>query len=240
MKRFFYFRKWQMPLIIVFFIFGYLLAAQYETNTALNNSLASQSLADLGTLVVDLNDKKDSTQEELLQAQKDLAAIQEKTSLGLSLSATMENQIKTLKLLTGAQATEGPGITVNITGDSNLMYYDLIDLVNELFATGAESVAINDTRIKTNTVISEAQNAQQEMVITLDGKELLSPIIIKAIGDGATLEKGLTYPGGIINNLNIFYQVYPVIKIEPFIKIPAAVQPDFQFVKSYKDTSTTT
>lgn len=221
---------WMIPLFVVFFCFGLLLMAQYHTHQNENDALVNESSANLAMIIKSANDNKESLQDELALLQQQLAESEELIASGNSLSSSIRNRIANLQTVTGGKQVTGPGVTVTITGESNIMYYDLIDLVNELFASGAEAVSINDTRFTMHTVISEkavvsqsGNTYQQEKYVPLiNGKELLYPIVIKAIGDPSTLETGLTYPGGIIESLNSLYMVYPVIRKTENLVIPAA------------------
>ena len=216
-------KGWQFTLTITLLLFGILLMAQYRTNIAVNSSLESQSLEDLGILVINLDEKRTSLKQELAGLEKDLQTIQAKSDEGVSLTETLKNQITQLQLITGKKAVTGPGVSVTITGESLLMYYDIIDLVNELFNAGAEAVSINDIRVNLNTQVSEKYASDDQQTLLINGKPLLSPIIIKAIGNPDTLETALTFSGGIISNLNILYQVYPTVKKEETIKIQATL-----------------
>lgn len=214
-------RKWQVPLFIALFMFGLLVSTQYSTQRALENSLSSQTQEDLVTLVKSLNEKRGQLEAEVDNLIKTKRSLDEKAAVGSNLLTSLEAELKQLKVLNGTIPVHGPGVMITITGDSNLMYQDLIDLVNELWVSGAEAIAINDHRIEDNTVISQGEDANHRMVITVNNESLLSPVIIKAIGNPDTLEKGLTFTGGIVDNLNTLYQVYPAIKKQEDITIPA-------------------
>lgn len=224
--------KWQVPLFVALFIFSLLVSTQYRTQLALLNSLSSQKTEDLVSMVKSLNEKRTSLESEVQELTKTKRSLDEKKLAGSGLITNLENELKHLQVINGTIPVEGPGITITITGDSNLMSLDLIDLVNELWVSGAETIAINDYRINNNTVISQAEDANHRLVITVNDAPLLSPVIIKAIGNPDTLEKGLTFTGGIIDNLNTLYQVYPVIKKGEKVRIPAvSTQDTFQYLK---------
>lgn len=215
-------KKWQVPLFIALFMFGVLISTQYSTQQALENSLSNQDQEDLVTLVKSLNEKRGQLELEVDNLVKTKRSLDEKAALGSNLVISLETELKQLKLLNGTIPVHGPGILITITGDSNLMYLDLIDLVNELWVSGAEAVAINEHRIDNNTIIFRAEDTNHRLVITVNDEPLLSPVIIKAIGNPDTLEKGLTFTGGIVDNLNTLYQVYPVIKKKEDVTIPVA------------------
>ncbi len=220
----------QLPLILVFMAFGYLLVAQINTQSALSGSLEAQTIGNLSIIAINLSQNNQHLESELNSLQDQLASVKEKVNSGSSLTTSIESNIDTLSAAIGTEAVQGEGISITITTDSNLLYYDLIDLVNELFVTGAEAVSINDIRITDDTLISEIYE-MGHFAIIINGEPLLSPVVIKAIGDPATLEKGLTYSGGIIDNLNILYQVYPKIKQQELIQISAAKLDVFTYAK---------
>lgn len=215
-------KAWQIPLFISFFLFGLLVSTQYTTQQALINSLSQQDQGDLVTLVKSLNEKRGKLELEVDNLIKNKESLDEKTALGSDLVTDLQAELKQLKIINGTIPIHGSGVTITITGDSNLLYYDLIDLVNELWVSGAEVIAVNDHRMDNNTQISQAEDANHRLVITVNGKPLLSPVVIKAIGSPDTLEKGLTFTGGIIDNFNTLYQVYPVVKKQDDLTIPAS------------------
>ncbi|MDO4581330.1 MAG: DUF881 domain-containing protein [Bacillota bacterium] len=232
---------WQLPMTVVFLCFGILVMAQYQTNKAENLSLQNESSANLAMIMKSVNDNKDMLEAELNQLNAQLAETEAIVASGMSLTTTVQANIENLQKAVGTVAVSGPGVVITIAGDSNLMYYDLIDLINELLVSGAEAVAINDTRITNRSLLSEEATIKSyydesgrmqyrdTYVILLDGEELLFPVIIKAIGNPDTLETGLTYPGGIIENLNTLYQVFPTIKHNENIIIPAAKLSDYEY-----------
>ncbi len=224
----------QLPLVFVFIAFGYLLVAQINTQSALSGSLEAQTIDNLSIIAINLSQNNQQLENELYSLQSNLTSVQEKVNSGSSLATSVESNINHLSAAIGTKAVQGKGISITITTDSNLLYYDLIDLVNELFVTGAEAVSINDVRITGNTLISEVYDIDHYTII-INGAPLLSPVVIKAIGDPATLVKGLTYSGGIIDNLNILYQVYPVIKQQDLVEIPAARLDVFTYAKPIVD-----
>lgn len=225
------FGSFQITLAVIMLAFGIMITAQIRTQVKVTSSLENQTSQDLSVIIINLNEKRSELERNLAGLQSELANIESKADAGVSLSATLNNQIKQLSIFTGGAATEGVGITVTITGDSPLFYMDLIDLANELFGSGAEVVAINDTRINFNSMIFEGKNVKGDTVITIDGKELFFPIVIKAIGNADTLEKGLTYPGGRIDFFNNFYHIYPTIKKEQLVSIPTSRERNNRYIQ---------
>lgn len=73
---------------------------------------------------------------------------------------------------------------------------DILNVVNELKSTGAEAISVNDQRI---IAMSEIRCAGTTILV--NGKRLSPPYVIKAIGDSAALESGVTMRGGYVDIL---------------------------------------
>jgi len=76
-----------------------------------------------------------------------------------------------------------------LTGDELGIVYasDLRDLINLLYASGAEGVAINNQRITTTTSINSVGNT-----ILVDNFNLVPPFTISVIGDAETFSQYYT------------------------------------------------
>lgn len=213
-------KGWYISLTLVFIVLGFLLSTQFQTQQKVLSALDAQRKEDLIAVWKNLDDKKRMLQQEIENldaAYQDLLAQSEK---GTSALKTMVDDIHRLRLISGMIPVTGPGITVTITGDAPLYFLDLVDLVNELWATGAEAISVNDHRITSRTSISEASDAFS-FYITVDGERLLFPVIVKAIGDPHTLEKGLTFTGGLIDIWKTQYGIHPEVQQKQEINIPA-------------------
>ncbi|GAF25468.1 uncharacterized protein conserved in bacteria [Moorella thermoacetica Y72] len=226
----FKFKNWPLSLAVVFLVLGLLLSLQFRTQRLLASSLEAQKTTDLITMWKNLSTKRNQLQGEIAQLQQQLFTLKTNSSQSSETETSMEKELARLQMNTGLAAVKGPGITVTITGDAPLLYYDLVDLVNELWASGAEAIAVNDHRISAYTTISDQQDGPRNY-ITIDGQRLLYPIVIKAIGDPQTLDKGLTFTGGLIDNLNNLYKIYPIIKKEQDLQLPATSLPSWHYAK---------
>ena len=93
----------------------------------------------------------------------------------------------------GSSAVSGPGVRVTVDdgpdtteGVSRVLDADVRVLVNGLWASGAEAVAVNGHRLTSRTAIREAGDA-----ITVDYRSLTRPYVVEAIGEPAGLADGL-------------------------------------------------
>lgn len=220
---------WMIYLTVTFVLLGIMLSLQVQTHYRLSSDLAAQSTSELTIMLKNLSDKRLQLNQEIMKAEENLAAYQNTYEDDTEMISRMQTQISRLEMLTGSVDVTGPGIKV-IIEKHNLLYSDVVSLINELWGAGAEAVAINNQRITATSAIGYVE-ALNTVYITYNNHILDAPYVITAIGDGGTLEKGLTMPGGIIDNL-AFFKIFPTITIEESVTIPAlAEQMEFRFSK---------
>lgn len=218
------FTSWQLPLALVFLCFGFLAVAQYHAHVAFDNSLETQNYSSLSTLALGLMDRRSQLVSEVSAMRKELEDIEDSFNSGVSLTDTIEARIITLQTSIGLGTVSGPGISVTITSESSqLIAYDLMDIVNELFVSGAEAVSINNQRVTAQTQIADLDVGYGNFSIVIDDQTLLTPIVIRAIGNPTTLEAGLVYSGGISDILRLSH-IFPIVKQEENISIPTALR----------------
>jgi len=222
-------KYWAISLTLVFLILGLLLSLQFRTQRLLASSLEAQKTEDLVAMWKNLSTKRSQLQGEIAQLQQQLFTMRAGSGADNDAVAALEKELARLRINTGLAPVKGPGITVTITGDSPLLYEDLVDIVNELWASGAEAVAINKYRIGAFNAIADKEEGTQ-VYITVNGQKLLYPIVIKAIGDPHTLEKGLAFAGGLIESLRDL-SIYPDIKKEQDLQLPAVTPHRWQYAR---------
>ena len=139
-----------------------------------------------------------------------------------------DREIVRLKMAAGLLPLTGKGIRVTL-GDSvkklkdyedpvfYIVHYDQLELtINELWAAGAEAIAVNGYRLGNTSGFSCAGTT-----ILIDTKRLAPPYIIEAIGDPKNLQQALLMPGGFIESqilsFNLQFEIQPVDEL----KIPA-------------------
>lgn len=147
------------------------------------------------------------------------------------LSKQLEKQIMSdlslYELASGAVAAEGPGIEVLIDdGTRDLEAWenpndilvhdsDLLLIINELKASGAEMISVNGQRI-----IDETSIACSGYTVRINGQFHARPFVIRAIGDGSRMSATLIGPGGYGTLLRDWGLVFKV-SLKDKITIPA-------------------
>jgi uncharacterized protein YlxW (UPF0749 family) len=95
---------------------------------------------------------------------------------------------------------------------------DLVQVVNELRASGAHAIAINNHRVSTLTAIS-----CNGSIVILNGTRLTSPFVIQAIGNPEKMEKAMLHKKSYLEELRRFDIGISVLK-KP-VSVPATAQP---------------
>jgi uncharacterized protein YlxW (UPF0749 family) len=141
----------------------------------------------------------------------------------------VQRVIEENKMIAGTVAVHGPGIVVvlqdspkqnpsetrqDVISDYIVHDRDIREAVNELFASGAEAIAVNGQRL-----IASSSIRCVGPVVLVNSTQIAPPFIIKAIGKPETLESGFKMPGGVYDGLYMLDMVK--ITKEPDIFIPA-------------------
>ena len=112
----------------------------------------------------------------------------------------LEKELKDLQMLLGETTVQGQGIIITISEEKieneAINYEDLLYIVNGLKGAGAEAISINSNRIINRTDI-----VQLDEIIKVNGKRILAPYTIKAIGNQTYLEGALLGVGGYVDEL---------------------------------------
>lgn len=234
--------RWQVPITLVFIFMGILLSLQFQAQSRFASDLSLQRTENLIAMVRGLSDKRQKLAMELYDLNKQLRAQTESDRDEKLLIDSLHDELGKLNIVTGTTALQGPGLTLTIEQHMPILYIDIINLVNELWAAGAEAIAINNQRITAYSSIFYYED-EAGMLITINNRRLAFPLVITALGDANNLEKGLTIPGGIMDTLALF-KAYPALEKANKLTVPPVHTPSmFFFLQEYKppaDTPPTT
>ena len=105
----------------------------------------------------------------------------------------VEKELEQVNMSLGKTDLQGEGIEVILREIDNeeiarINADDLLVIVNSLKMAGAEAISINEERIINMTDIVDINEA----FIKINGKRILAPYIIKAVGNPSHLESALT------------------------------------------------
>lgn len=225
--------QWQLPITLVFVFLGILLSLQFQAQSRIASDLSMQKTENLIAMVRGLSEKRQKLSVEIADLSNTLRSQVENDRDEKKLISNLKAEVNKLSIVTGTTGVKGPGLEITIEKHMPVLYIDIINIVNELWAAGAEAIAINEHRVVNNTVIFYAED-NSSMFITVNNYRLSFPIIIRAIGNSNNLEKGLTIPGGIMDNLALFHAFPQLAKADSLVLPPVMGTPLFFFLDEYK------
>ena len=147
---------------------------------------------------------------ELLDLKTRYGELEKAQAKGLTSAKSLEESLRNARLLAGMAPAHGPGIVVTLTdspklnpeetredviGNYIIHDYDIREIVNEVFASGAEAVSVNGKRL-----IATSSIRCVGAVVLVNSVQVAPPIVIKAIGEAAVLEKALELQGGVADD----------------------------------------
>ena len=125
----------------------------------------------------------------------------------------VEDELQQVNIQLGKVDMQGEGIEVTLRETDNeeisrITADDLILIVNALKASGAEAISINDERIVNMSDIVDINQS----FIKINGQRIVSPYVIKAIGNQSYLESSLISNGGPVDEMKKIGQDVSVTK----------------------------
>lgn len=227
-------KKWQLSLTVAFASLGLLLSLQFSTHKAMVNDLNSQNSETLAAIARNLTSKYYQLIREVWDLRTQLKLLEQTADQNKSVQEAMKREQQKLSIAIGSNTVEGSGIIVTIPeNDLNYFgYQDVIDIVNELWNAGAEAISVNGIRISHNTSVT---SGDEYSTILINGEKISYPYEIRAIGEPAALDKGISIPSGIIDNLRAVYKIPLVIEQSDKIILPPARTPEFEYAKLVND-----
>ena len=153
---------------------AFLGVVQIRSQAEVVRSLEGQDNTSLAFVIDDLHRANDSlaAQDGELTARRDQLRLTGATDA----DPVLQDEGQRLRALEGLVPVHGPGLVMTI--DAPLTRLDLEDAVNNLRASGAEQMAINDHRVISGTVFRQSGNA-----VAIDGDATHGPWTIVVIGN---------------------------------------------------------
>jgi len=188
---------WLIALVCV--LIGFMVAVQFRTAQDAKGSLSQQRIEEISDRLLQTEHERDELSEELHKMQTAAASTDNQQDKDL------------LRYRAALVPIEGEGVIVRMddstkpakAGENPNLYVihddDLLRVVNELRAAGAEAIAINGQRL---TGTSEIRCAGP--TLSVNNVRSSAPFEIRAIGDKKSLENALRMRGGVAETLGVW------------------------------------
>lgn len=219
-----------IAMTIVCILLGIMLALQYKSINY-NQSMASfenKRSDELKDELIKLTDQKDSLQQKLKELEKDNQTYANAKAGDSAAAQQLKDDLNKARIFAGLLDVKGKGIIVTLDNNAfiHVEDYDILNVVNELRAAGAQAISVNDERIVAMTEIREAGQ-----YIMVNGKQFEAPFVIKAISDPDDLERSLTLIGGVVEileeaQLNVSVKKADEVVIKQFVDDGTTIKTD--------------
>ena len=156
-------------------------------------ALETMQESELRKEIASIKSKYDDALTQLEETNNMIKEYEESINTDKEASQILQDELIKSQNLLGKNKVTGEGVIITLTDVEvgkfgKITAADLIELLNALKISGAEAISINDQRIVFNSYIVDITSG----FISVNGRRLVSPYVVKAIGDITYLESGLS------------------------------------------------
>ena len=226
-------KQGQVAIALVCVVLGIMLAVQFRTTQDIRSSIPYQRAEDLSLRLSQTEKERDAALRQLQEVQNS------------TISEALTKEAEMFRMAAGYVPVQGPGLIVTIDdskrpmkpGENPNLYLihddDILKVINELWASGAEAISINEQRL---IIGSEIRCAGP--TLSVNNARYSPPYEIRAIGDPKTLEAALKMRGGVIETLQ-FWGIQVSVKLQENVKVAAYKGArKYEFARPYKEGAT--
>ncbi|HEX9060566.1 MAG TPA: DUF881 domain-containing protein [Clostridia bacterium] len=195
--------KMNIAITLVCMILGVIIATQYKSidmnkqATALQSKRVDELMTDI------LNERKmnDNLSKRLSELQSRNMELESARGKIDDTTKLLNDELERVRLIAGLTDVKGKGVIITINHDdtSYVSEGNLLSLLNELRASDAQAISVNDERVVATT---EVRNAGKYIMV--NKKQMVEPFVIKAIADPQKVERALKMIGGVVENLEAY------------------------------------
>ncbi len=220
-----------IAMMIVCILLGIMLSLQYKS-VNYNQTMASldnKRLEELKEDLIKLQNQRNELQERYIKLEEENQTYAKVKAGDSEAVQQIQNNLKKARIFSGLETVKGAGIIITLDNNEfiHVMDYDILNIVNELRASGAQAISVNDERVVAMTEIREAGQ-----YIVINGKQFRAPYVIKAISDPDELERSMTLIGGQLEflteevQLNVSLKKSDEIVINKFVDDGTSIKTD--------------
>jgi uncharacterized protein YlxW (UPF0749 family) len=208
---------------------GFLVAGQVKAQLLTPSNQVARYQA-LVRSVQDLEATNAQARSQIAALRSQIDALESEAAGRSAATQGLQNQVADLRAHAGLTAMHGPGVEVDLAngipgpvtgGQASYLvnYQDVQDIVNLLFAQGAEGVAVNGRRITPLTAYSGSEG----QVVIDQGPPQSSPLKVVAVGDRNRMVAALDDTSALpdIRGRQVQFQLHLTFFGSPDIPLPA-------------------
>lgn len=224
--------KFQLPMAFVVMVLSFTICWQIKgVHNAAGETEISSRIDTLQSELKSAMDKSEALSEENSELKSQIENYRQQLSAQEQNSdELLRSDLVRAEMFAGLTDVEGSGIIVELKDASNVqsgvvdgfvmdknfgIVHDdqLLMFLNELRASGAEALSLNDERI-----IATSEIRCAGPTVSVNNTKCAAPFVIRAIGDPDTLESALRISGGAIDQVGL-YGIEVTVKRDDKVKI---------------------
>ncbi len=230
-----------IALTLICLILGFMLAINFRTQQDVEQTVGVRE-TELRSKVIELVTQNQNLERHINELEGLLNQYRINAISGDSSAQILTTELEKMKVMAGFTDVTGQGVVVTINDskkdrnqneDPNLFIVhdeDLLNVVNVLWAAGAEAISINGHRLVSFSEISCAGP-----VILVNQTRLAPPYVVNAIGNKNNLVASLNMRGGIVERLK-FWGIEVEVEAKDSILIQSYKgKSEFQYISKAKD-----
>lgn len=229
----------QVSIAVVCLVLGIMLAIQYRASRDYEISLRPGRDSELLIKLATVTEERDSLATEVVSLRGKLTSVGKNSQM-----KDLQEELQKANMAAGLIPLEGPGIIVTLNDsprslqlgeDPNTLLVheeDVLKVANELKASGAEAISVNNERI---IAMSEIRCAGTTILV--NSNKTAPPFVIKAIGDPDMLQSGMLIKGGYVESVLKPIGLSVQVQKSEKIQIPAynsVIKFDYSIPVQYK------
>lgn len=186
---------------VLLVLLGFTLAVQLKSN-ATDSSYASAREGDLSQILSDLDSTQRRLNQDIFALEQTKRELQSGAAGRDAALAQAKARADDLGILAGTLPAKGPGIHLRFTENTGrIKAGTLLNAVQELRGAGAEALQIEGGGGVVR-IIASTSFVDDDGGVRVDGRRLVAPYTIRAIGDPATLRPAVEIHGGVVADVN--------------------------------------
>jgi uncharacterized protein YlxW (UPF0749 family) len=206
--------NWVVPVTLLSLVLGFMmtLAWMNEGNRAARLSRLDPDAANRYLqLHWDEVENSQKSAEEVEKLRAEISKLQTAVASQTSAGKLLNDSLQEAKAIAGLTEVEGPGVSVTLQDSSkplppgvdarnaNIHDGDVLQVVNVMWAAGAEAVSVNNHRMGTRSNVTCVG-----VVVHIDGVPISSPVVIQGIGDPETIAGALNIRDGVLDQIRAY------------------------------------
>jgi uncharacterized protein YlxW (UPF0749 family) len=199
--------NWLLPVSAMCLVLGFMISLAWVTESNRSSRLGllgADQRSRISAASVDI-EKFQELSQQVAKLQEDNTRLQNALANQSGQAKVLNDSLQDIKRFAGLTELEGPGImvtlrdkpgtqSIGLTGPDSIIHdVDVLRVVNELFASGAEAISVNDIRIAAGSTFRCVGPT-----ILINDIRIASPVVIRAVGNLETLYGGMNLPGGVL------------------------------------------